>query len=687
MSLQSLFYPQATAVIGSMTPGKLGWVLLRQMLDGGYEGKLFAVNPKAQGAFEVAGFASVAEIGKPVDLAVIASPAATVKEVMEDCGRAGVGAAVVITSGFSEMGNQAGEDEILETARRYNIRFVGPNCAGIVNTAHRLYPTLELHPPAGGVALVSQSGALGGVVLAWAREQGLGISKFVSYGNGPDLSQVELLHYLADDPETKVVAVYIESVKDGRAFMAALEACSRVKPVVVIKAGRTGAGQRATASHTGSLAGSDAVYDAAFRQCGAVRVKSVEQMLDLCAGFLHLPPLNGRRIIIVTNSGGPGVLAADLAEELGLEVAEPSPAAIETLRSFLPAHCAFRNPIDLTVEGTESGYRRTLETVLPEFDAAVAMNICPPYLDSMGLARGVLDAANAAGKPLATNFIPAEVVANSVAFLKENGIPNFPSGERAVTVLSEMARYYLTRKKRSAQNSLGDSPHRMPEKLAAQPQKLPGSGQMLEPEAMSWLQENDIPAPQFRQAASGDEAVEACAAIGYPVVMKVVSPDILHKSDVGGVVVGIRDEGAARAAFEAMRSAARGKDFRGVVVYPMIKDAQEVLVGLSHDPQFGPVVAFGLGGIYTEIWRDVVLRIAPVGLGEAREMIGEIRSIRLLQGARGRKPCDLEALARMLVNFSQLPFRYPEIGEIDLNPVFLMPDGLVIGDVRVIRKS
>ena len=281
MSFESFFYPHAVVVNGSMSEGKLGQVLLKKIIDGGYEGKLFAVNPKAQGAFGIQGFPSVASIGEPVDLAVIVSPASTVPSVLDDCGKAGVKAAVVITAGFSEMGNKAGEDEVLEAAKRNHIRVIGPNCAGIVCTSHKFFPTLEIHPPQGGVALVSQSGALGGVVLAWAQEQGLGISKFVSYGNGIDVNQVELLRYFKDDPETKVVALYIESIRNGREFMEALEACSKIKPVVVIKAGRTNVGQRATASHTGSMAGADAVYDAAFRQCGAVRVKTVEEMMDL----------------------------------------------------------------------------------------------------------------------------------------------------------------------------------------------------------------------------------------------------------------------------------------------------------------------------------------------------------------------------------------------------------------------
>ena len=686
-SIDKLFYPRGVAVIGSASEGKLGYELIRQMLESEYR-DVFAVNPKARGALSAPGYDSVAKIDHPVDLAVVVSPPATVPGVLEECGRAGVGAAVIITAGFSEVGNHAGEEEIKRVAQQHAIRFVGPNCAGILNTAHHLFPTLETRPPTGGAALVAQSGAVGGVFLAWAKDHGLGVSKFVSYGNRGDLTEIDFLNYLAGDPETQVVALYIESVADGRKFMEAVQACASRKPVVVIKAGRTRSGQRATLSHTGSMAGADAVYDAALRACGAIRVHTIEEMFDLCKGFLSVDLPKGQRVAVVTNSGGPGVLAADWAEQVGLDVAEPSPAVQARLAEFLPAHCAFKNPIDLTVEGTEEGYRETLLVLLQEFDSVLAVNIAPPYLDSMPLARGICDAAEqVAGrgdKVVVASFLPEWVVEASVPYLEERGVPNFATGERAVVALKHMADYYAVRAARRAAVQGEQEP------LAAVPREvgpLPGAGQMLEPEAMAWLRDEGIPVPDFRFATTREEAVHGCREIGYPVVMKVVSPDILHKSDCGGVVLNVRDDAAARAAFETTERAAAGKDFRGAVIYPMIEDAQEVLLGLSRDPQFGPVVAFGLGGIYTEIWRDVALRVAPVDRAEAEAMIREIRSLPLLEGARGQAPRDLDTLADVLVTFSQLPFRYPEIAEIDLNPVFLLAEGLVVGDVRVIRET
>ncbi len=673
--LDALFYPRGVAVVGSAREGKIGYELLKQLVEGGY-GQLSVVNPKGEGNLGVPGYRAVAEIPDRVDLAVVAAPAATVAGVLEGCGEVGVGAAVVITSGFSEVGNVAGEKELLRVARRYGLRFVGPNCAGILNTGHALYPTLELRPPPGKVAFISQSGALGGAVLAWAEEQGVGFSKFVSYGNAADVGAVELLAYLAEDDETEVVALYIESVEEGRAFMRAVRAFTAQKPLVVIKSGRTETGRRATLSHTGSLAGSDAVYDVALRQAGALRVHSVEELFDLCRGFVHLPPVGGDRVAIVTNSGGPGVLAADRAEELGLQVSEPGPMLRERLSEFLPAYCSLRNPIDMTVEGTEEGYRRTLEAVLTEYDAALALDVCPPYLDAAAHARGVCAAAAGSEKPVVANFMAGQTVAEALPELAACGVPNFVTGERAMGVLARMAEYQARR---------GD-PAPLP--VPPDPVGALDLGESLEPEAMAWLRAEGVPVPSFHFAATPGEAVAGARSLGYPVVMKVVSPQILHKSDVGGVKLNLTGDDAVRRAFAALAEAAAGREFRGVVLYPLLRGGLEVLLGLSRDPQFGPVVAFGLGGIYTEVLHDVALRVAPLDRAGAEALVREVRAYPLLEGVRGQPARDVEALVELLVTLSRLPFLYPNIAEMDLNPVFVFEEGrgVLVGDVRVIGQ-
>ena len=676
MSLQALFYPRGVAVTGSMSAGKLGYELVKQLVDGGAS-NVYACNPKRQSAFGVPAFESVSQIGLPVDLVVITSPAPTVAGVLRECAVAGIQAAVVISSGFSETGNQAGEAEIMQIARQSGIRVVGPNCAGIVNTAHHLFATLETRPPAGKMAFISQSGALGGAVLSWAEEQGVGISKFVSYGNRADLDEIELLPYLAEDPETSVVALYIESVSDGRAFRQAVSEFTRSKPLVVIKSGRSKSGQRAALSHTGSMAGSDAVYDAVLAESGAIRVASVEEMFDLCKGFVCLPCPKGNKIAIVTNSGGPGILAADQAEKAGLEVGEINPALKANLKEFLPPNCSLNNPVDLTVQGTGEQYQHTLTAVLDEFDSAVAINVATPYLDSLALARGIVSAAQSSGKPVAANFIAGPVVRESIEFLKAAGVPNYASGERAAVVLARMARYAG-----QVQPALVVPP--LPTSTAEPPRAT--GPIVLEPDAMQWLQRSGFPVPPFRFAATPEEVRQACQEIGFPVVMKVVSPEILHKSDFGGVILNIRDKASADLAYAKLAGIARDKSFAGVIVYPLVAKIQEMILGLSSDPQFGPVILLGAGGIYTEIMRDISIRLAPVSIQTASNMLRELKSFPLLQGTRGQAGCDLEALASLVTRVSELPFLFPQVSELDINPVFLLAQGVLIGDIRVVLR-
>ena len=671
MSIHKLFYPEGVVVIGSMAEGKIGHEIALQIRRGGYE-KLFAVNPKAQGVLSVPGYDAVSKIRHPVDLAVIATPPSTVARVMEECGRAGIKAAAIITAGFAEVGNHEGEAEIKNVAGQYGIRFIGPNCAGFVNSSIRLYPTLETIPPAGKVGFITQSGAVGGVFMGMAKEEGLGTSKFINYGNGADLNELDLLQYYIDNPETEVVCLYMESVSDGRAFMKIACECTRKKPLIVMKSGRTSSGMRAALSHTSSLAGSDDVFDACLKQCGAIRVFSIEEMFDLGKGFAILPPLSGKKVAIVTNSGGPAILAADKAEEMNLDVREPGKSIKEELAGFLPGHCATSNPIDLTVEGNENGYRNTLQTVLKEYDAVLALNITTPYLDSIPLAKGIAEASKQSDKPVLTSFLPRYLVSEAVDFLEKQGIPNYYTAERAVAVISHMAN------QREAMQLC--DPH-------LEKSTLPGSSPMLEPEAVAWLVENNIPVLENRFADNMDETLKACQEIGYPVVMKVVSKDIVHKTDSGGVALDIKNEDAASSAFNNIRQAAADKDFQGVIIYPYIKGGREVLVGISSDPQFGPVVVFGMGGVYTEIFRDISMRVAPVDVAEAKIMVQETKLFKLLKGARGGKPVDIKALAELIAIVSQLPFQYPDLDEMDLNPVFMFQEGLLVGDVRVIRKN
>ena len=678
MGFNELFYPRAVAVFGSVSPGKLGGILVEQIAKAGFK-KLYAVNPKGIGIGDIAGYSNIGDIEDNIDLAVIATPAATVAEILEDCGKKGVRAAVIISSGFSEAGNSAGEEGIKAIAKKHGISFIGPNCAGLINTHHDLSPTLQAYPPKGYTAVISQSGAVGGAVMEWAQLHGLGVSKFASYGNGADLNQIEFLHYLKEDPETKVIALYIENIDNGREFMAALKEVTPVKPVVVIKSGRTSTGQRAALSHTGSMAGSDAVYDAALKECGAIRVDSLDEMIDLCKGFSYLPPVKGRKVAIITNSGGPGVMTADLGEVLGMEIAEPGEETLAELKSFLPAWSGFHNPFDMTVEGTGDNYRRVIETTLKEYDAALPIFFGPPYLDTTPIAEGILKAFQNSGKAVACAMETGLNAAKSVSYLRDHALPNFPSTERAIKVLSYMAKYEELKEKNRKKAGV---------EIKGQKGLLfEKSERILEPEAMGVLAENEIASPKFRFVEKREEVAEACRELGYPVVIKVVSPLIIHKSDFGGVKLNINSDTEAIAAYDAIAERAKDHDFRGVIIYPMLKGGREVILGLTNDRQFGPVVVFGMGGIYTEVMKDITLRVAPVDKDEAMEMITEIKNYKILKGIRGEEPSDLEALSEAISNFSQLPFLYPDLKEADLNPVFLFNKGTIAGDVRLLGKK
>jgi acyl-CoA synthetase (NDP forming) len=593
----------------------------------------------------------------------------------------------------------AAEQALREVARQSGLRLVGPNCAGIVNTKWSLFPTLETRPPSGDVAFVSQSGALGGAVLSWAEEQGVGFSKFVSYGNGADLTDVDFLDALREDAESRVVCIYIETVSDGRDFLDAASRLAAEKPLLVIKAGRSDAGGRATLSHTGSIAGSDAVYDAALRQCGAIRVDGIEAMFDLCRAFACLGPIRGGRLAIVTNSGGPGVLAADRAEALGLDVAPPSEALRESLEARLPSFCGFDNPFDLTVQGGETEYRETIRAVATEYDAVLALNVNVPYLDSTPLARGVVDAAKAVDVPVAASFLAGRTIEAALPILEAGGVPTFATGERAVAAFASLARQTLTAESLfdsavSAASIVSDArtstaEGRTPSALAddsvrLHEEGLPWEETPLEPEAMAWLERQGIRVIEREVAGTEDEAVAAARRLGFPVAAKAVSRTILHKTDVDGVALDLESETAVRAAFSRL---ARLDAFEGVVVSRMVAHPVEALVGLSRDPQFGPVVAVGLGGIYAETLGDVSLRVAPIVTSEARRMIAELRGEPILRGARRRREHDVGALADLVATVSELGARFPDLVELDLNPVFLFEHGCAVADARLIVRQ
>jgi len=686
---KALFEPQHVAVVGSVSPGKIGRVLIDQLLDGGFS-NVHAVNPKGIGDLDVrsvpaaTSLRALAERGVQVDLAVVASPAPTVVEVLTDAAEAGVKVAIVITAGFSESGDDSAERAVLDAATRSGVRVVGPNCAGVVNTRWSLFPTLETRPPAGEVAFLTQSGALGGAVLSWAQAQGVGFSKFVSYGNGADLTDVDFLRVLKDDGESRVVCLYVETISDGHTFMRAAAELAAVKPLIVIKAGRSPSGRRATLSHTGSMAGTDAVYDAALRQCGAIRVDGIEEMFDLCRAFVSLPPVRGKRLAIVTNSGGPAVLASDRADACGLEVPPPSSGLRARLGRRLKPFCSVDNPFDLTVQGGEDDYRDVILAVADEVDAVLAIDVNVPYLDAAPIARGVVEAAGRVDVPVAAAFLAGRTVETALPILEDGGVPNFATGERAVAAIAAVATASLAKRSLTAE-SLCDSAE---EDLlqASGPERLPWEETPIEPEVMSWLERQGIRAIEREIVRTEDEAVAAAGRLGFPVVAKVVSREILHKTDAGGVALDLRSEVAVRAAFARLKSIG-GDGFESVLLSKMVERPVEAIVGLSRDPQFGPVVAVGLGGVHAEVLGDLALRVAPIGRAEAAEMIDGLRGAPILRGERGRSRLDVDALAAVVVRVSELAVLYPNLEELDLNPVFVLAAGCIVADARLIPSS
>ncbi len=689
LALDRLFYPRTVAVFGSARRGKIAHQLVTQLRGAGFAGRLAVVNPRAEppeGFPEVPAFPGARELEAGLDLAVLALPAQFAESAVREAGAAGAAVAVVITSGFAEAGNPEGERRLADAAREAGVRLIGPNCAGIMNTAARLSASIEPRALPGRVAFITQSGAVGGAVLGLAAARGIGFSKFASYGNRADLGEPELLEYLAADPETGVIALYIESLADGARLLPVLAAAAAAKPVVAIKAGRTTAGRRAASSHTGSLAGADEVYAAVFRRCGVIRAAGVEELLDLCDAFAHLGAPAGRRVAIVTNSGGPGILAADRAEELGLEPCEPSAELRGRLRSFLSERCALGNPVDLTVEGTGANYERTLRLLLESsYDAAIAVNVATPFLDSLELARGVIAARDALpARPIAAVFAAGDVVGEAVKRLQAAGLPCFPSGERAALALARLReRVELLAAARRAPGEPLPEPRRLPWAAAT----LPG-GLVPEPEGWAFLQGLGLPFPAHRFCRTADEAAGACPALPAPLVLKAVCPGLSHKSDRGGVLLGLRDAAAVRRSFAELGSRFRDAGFRGALLVEQVEAGLEVIVGLKRDPVFGPVVLAGMGGVWTELLHDAAVRLAPAGEAEALDMLAGLKSARLLAGYRGSPPRDRRALAALIARVSLLAVEYPDIAELDLNPVLVLPEGrgLRIADVRLLTS-
>ncbi len=687
-NLDGLLFPHSVAVVGA-TPvsGKIGHAVMANVQS--FPGPVFAVNPKYSEVLGRPCFPSIQDLPEPVDLAVIVIPAEGVREVLRQCGEKGIKNAVVISAGFKEAGLEGAqrERELVRIANEYELNVLGPNVLGLISTRVGLNATFAPRGALpGSIAFMSQSGAFCTSVLDWAWKEKLGFSHFVSLGNKAVLDECDFLWAFANDPETKAIVGYLEGIRDGARFMTIAREITQAKPIVILKAGRAEAGARAVSSHTGTMAGADHAYDAAFRQCGIIRARTVEELFDFAYILSHQPLPKGRRIGIVTNAGGAGVMAADAAEWEGLEVARLREETLQALAQTVPEEAAIYNPVDVVGHATLEQYQAALELVLadPGVDLAVALSAPHPILKFSDLARVARTAQEKAGKPMAVSFMAGELGEEAEEILRSAGIPSFFDPARAVRAVATLVKYTGIRNRpRSPAEELPADRGKAREILSEARRKR---RVRLGLETMELLTAYGIPCARGRVAKTAEEAGRIAQEIGQPVAIKILSPELTHKTEVGGVRLGVPPENADRVAWELMAGLRRRfpeATIDGVYVQEMLPPGREVILGMVRDPTFGPLLMFGLGGIYVEVLRDVAFAVAPLSRAEAEELVSLIRGKKWLYGVRGQPPVDVASLVDLILRVGQLAVDNPEILELDLNPILCYPERVVAVDVRL----
>lgn len=693
--LSNFFRPDSVAVIGaSRETGKVGHELLKNLLDSSFSGHVYPVNPKADEILGLKVYPDIADVTGQIGLAVIVVPARFAPSVIENCGKKGIDSAIIISAGFKEAGSAGAklEQEVSRQASKFNMRVLGPNCLGIIDTQFGLNASFAGRmPPQGKIAFFSQSGALGTAMLDWALQGKIGLSKFVSLGNKMDISESDLLEALADDPETNVILGYIEGVKDGRAFMDAALAVTRKKPVIIFKSGSTAAGARAASSHTGTLAGSENAFQAAFKQCGILRAPTIEALFDYALVMANQPLPVGNKLAIVTNAGGPGIIAADACEKSELTMASFQQDTIGHLRESLPPTAAIYNPVDVIGDAKADRYITALQAVESDNNTDIGLVLLTPQAmtEAVATAEAVIDTFQNSKKPVAVSFMGGLSVAEGIDVLEKKEIPTYSDPSRAIYALDAASRY-ANWKDNPIQQNIEKQPidsARIANILTRAENQSENT--LIGSDAMEVLSEYGFVVPKMGFARTGSAAADVADDIGYPVVIKISSPDILHKSDIGGVRLGLRDASEVKKAFEEVVSSARrfmpSAPIMGVTVDQMIPTGKEVILGMAKDPDFGPLLMFGLGGIYVEVLKDVAFRIAPIDRREATAMISEIHAYQLLRGVRGEKPADIQSIVDSLLKLSQLVTDFPDIIEMDINPLMVMPrgQGAVAVDCRI----
>jgi len=694
--LDMFFNPQSVAVIGAARePHKLGHGVLHNIIQYGYQGGVYPINPKADEILGLKAYPSILDVPGDVELAVIVVPGRYVAPVLRECGQKGVRGVIIISAGFRETGTEGlkAEQELVAIAWEYDMRIIGPNCLGIIDTVCSLNASFAAGMPRRGeIAFMSQSGALCTAILDWALATNIGFSRFVSFGNKADVDEVDLLQAWGADPHSRVILAYLEAVTDGVRFMNVARDVTRRKPVIAIKSGTTSAGSKAVSSHTGSLAGSEQAYETAFRQSGVIRADNVQELFGLSVAFANQPPLPGNRVAIVTNAGGPGIMATDALEGAGLRLAGLQRETVNRLHEYLPPAASFYNPVDVLGDALADRYGQALTAVLKDENVdGVAVILTPQAMTQIvETAQAIGEIAARYGKPVVSCFMGQEKVSLAYDTLREHHIPNYSFPGQAINALGALHQYnqWLERPEPEILRFKVD-----PERAYKAIEKARADNRLTlgDMEAREVIAAYGIPTPEVKLAHSPDEAVKLANEISYPVVMKIISPDILHKSDVGGVKVGMMTPSDVRDAYDLITYRARrfmpGADIWGVSVQQMVPQGKEIIIGVNRDPQFGPLIMFGMGGIYVEVLKDVTFRLAPLSRQDAKEMIQEIRTYRLLRGVRGEAPVDIEAITDVLLRVSQLVMDFPEIVELDINPLMALEDRAVAVDMRMVVEA
>ena len=700
LNLDKIFNPKSVAVIGaSDEQGSLGYALLRNLVESEYNGKVYPVNVNKRKILGLDSYQSVDQIPELVDLAVIATPAKTVPEILEQCGQAGILGVIIVSAGFKEIGleGKALEEKILEIKRAYNLRIVGPNCLGVIRPSIGLNATFANKKPLqGNIAFVSQSGALGTAILDWAIHENIGFSNFVSVGSMIDVDFGDLIDYFGTDPKTRSMLMYVEGITNARKFLSAARHFARTKPIIVVKAGRSIESAQAASSHTGALAGEGDVYDAAFKRAGIVSVNEIADLFN-CAEVLGVQPNpKGPNLAIVTNAGGPGVMATDALIARGGKLAKLDSKTLEALNSVLPHYWSRANPVDILGDAKGDRYKAVVDICLQDENVDGLLIIYTPQgmTDSAQIAQTIVEQWKSKGgqKTLLTSFMGYEDVAEANRVLNENNIPTYFTPEQAVATFMYMYQY-----KRNLE-LLYETPEELPGDVT--PPKRPltvimrnavreNRDLLTEVEAKTLLEYYGIPVVKAFTATSVDQAVGIASEIGYPVALKILSPQIAHKTDVGGVALDIASEPQLREAFnEIMRRVKENNPtakIEGVTVQPMIKkQGYEVILGAKTDPLFGPVILFGMGGVGVELFKDVSIGLPPLNRTLARRIMEETRVFQLLKGFRNAPPADLRLLEEIMVQFSQMLVDFPQLKEVDINPLFINEKEAVALDARIV---